>query len=125
MKICERLLLNNVEPKYFICLFEERVHINVSQHLQENTCSRVSFLIIVVASLKFKPIFIQKRFCHWCFPVSYLKFLIATFFEKHCYKKKSIVTRNVYQISIANLITQLFILTLFILSLNLCQQSSC
>ena len=36
----------------------------------------------------------KKRFRHWCFPDSYLKFLIITFFKsivtrkKHCYKKR-------------------------------------
>ena len=31
-----------------------------------------------------------------------------SFFKEHCYKKKRIVIRKVDQISIANLITQLF-----------------
>ena len=41
-------------------------------------------------------------------------FLTTTFLKsekKHCYEKRSIVIRNVDQISIANLITQLFFVT--------------
>ena len=33
---------------FFICLFEQGVLINVSQHLEENTCPRLSFLILFV-----------------------------------------------------------------------------
>ena len=90
-KICERLLLNNVKPKYFICLFEGKVLINVSQHSQENTCARVSFLIIIVAGLECRSIFIRIRFCHWCFPDSYLKFLIATFLKSIVIRKKALL----------------------------------
>ena len=42
-------------------LFEEDVSINVSQHSQENTCARVSFLINIATGLQVKPIFIQKE----------------------------------------------------------------
>ena len=53
----------------------------------------------------------KNRFRHWCFPDSYLKFLRTIFLKrgkKHCYEKRSIAIRNVDQISIANLITQIF-----------------
>ena len=61
--------------------------------------------------MQLKPIFIQKEVRALVLPDSYLKFLATTFIKrekKHCYEKRSIVIRNVDQISIANLITQDF-----------------
>ena len=62
--------------------------------------------------MQLKPISIQKEVLALLFPDSYLKFLTTNFLKrekKHCYEKRSIVIRNVDQISIANLITQLFL----------------
>ena len=95
--------------KFFIRLFEEGVLINVSQHPQENTCARASFLINVVAGSQLKPIFIQKEIPVLVFSWQLSESFNNNFFKKHCYKKKSIIKRNVDQISIANLTMQLFI----------------
>ena len=56
-----------------------------------------------------KPIFIQNRLRHWCFPDSYLKFLTTTFLKSIVIRKKASLQETWDQISIANLITQLFI----------------
>ena len=92
--------------------------LNVSQHSQENTFTGVSFLINKVAACNLSLSLFKKRFPHWCFTDSYLNFLTTTFLKrekKHWDKKKSIVMRkkstvprNVDQISIANIIMQLF-----------------
>ena len=47
-KICERLLLNNVKRNYLSMKTVKQV-LNVSQNSQENTFTRVSFLINIVA----------------------------------------------------------------------------
>ena len=80
--------------------------LNISQHSQENTFTGVSFLINIVAACNLSLCLFKKRFQHWCFPDSYLNFLTTTFLKrekKHCYKKKSIVIRNVDHMPIANL----------------------
>ena len=79
-----------------------------SQHSQENICTRVTFLINIVAGLQFNPIFIRKEVPALVLSWQLCEMFNNSFFKEHCYKK-SIVTRNVDQISIANLITQLFI----------------
>ena len=110
-KICERLLLNNVKWNYSSMKIVKLV-LNVSQHLQENTLTGVSFLINIVVAGNLSLSLFKKRTQHCCFPDSYLKLLTTTFLKrekKHCYEKRSIVIRNVDQISIANLITQLFL----------------
>ena len=109
-KISERLLLNNVKRNYSSMKILKQV-LHVSQHSRENTFTRVSFLINIVVGCNVSLSLFKKRFRDWCFPDSYLKFLTTTFLKrekKHCYEKRSIVIRNVDQISIANLITQLF-----------------
>ena len=95
--------------KFFICLFKEGILINVSQHFQENNCAILSFLINVVASLQLKPIFIQKDVLPLVFSWQLSELSNDNFFKKHCYQKESTVNKNVYQISITNLITQLYI----------------
>ena len=108
-KICRRLLLNNVKRNYSSMKIVKKV-LNVSQHSQENIFTRVSFLINIVVACNLSLSLFKKRFRHWCFPDSYLKFLTTTFLKrekKHCYEKRSIVIRNVDQIPIATLITQL------------------
>ena len=68
----------------------------------------MSFLI---AGRQLKPIFIQKETPALVLSLQLFKFLTTTFFNTFFNTlKKSIVIRNVDQISIANLITQLFIL---------------
>ena len=65
--------------------------LNVSQHSQENTFTGVSFLINIVVACNLSLSLFKKRFRHWCFPDSYLKFLTTTFLKrekKHCYKKR-------------------------------------
>ena len=106
-KIFERLLLNNVKQNHSSMKILKLV-LNVSQYSQENTFTGVSFLINIVVTCNLSLSFFKKRFRHWCFPDSYLRFLITTFLkreEKHCYEKRSIVIRNVDQKPIANLIT--------------------
>ena len=71
--------------------------LNVSQHSQENTLTGVSFLINIVVACNLSLSLFKKRFWHWCFPDSYLKFLTTTFLKRekkallweknHCYKK--------------------------------------
>ena len=108
--ICERLLLNNLKWNYSIFMILKKV-LNVSQHSQENTSTGVSFLTKIVVACNLSLSLFKKRFQHWCFPDSYLKFLTPFLKreKRHCYKKRSIVIRNVNQISIANLITPFFV----------------
>ena len=85
--------------------------LNVSQHSQENTFTGVSFLINIVVAFNLSLSLFKNRFRHWCFADSYLKLFTKIFLKrekKHCYEKRSIVIRNVDQISIANLLTLLF-----------------
>ena len=66
----------------------------------------MSFLI---AGRQLKPIFIQKETPALVLSLQLFKFLTTTFFNTFFKTlKKSIIIRNVDQISIANLITQLF-----------------
>ena len=90
--------------KFFICLFEKGILVNVSQHSEENNCARVSILINVVAGLQLKPIFIQKVVSALVFSWQLSEIFNSNIFKEHCYKKKSIVITNVNQIYIANLI---------------------
>ena len=109
-KICERLLLNNVKRNYSSMKIVKLL-LNISQHSQENTFTGVSFLISTVVVCILCLSLFKKRFPHPCFPDSFLKFLTTTLLKrekKHCYEKRSIAIRNVDLISIANLITQLF-----------------
>ena len=53
--------------------------------------------------------FFQKRFLHWCFPDSYLKFLTTTFLKGIAIRKKKHCCKTRDHISIANLIRQLLI----------------
>ena len=48
---------------------------------QENTSTRVSFLIKLQASGV--ELYFKKRLWHWCFPVSFEKFVKAPFFIEH------------------------------------------
>ena len=111
-KICERLLLNNVKRNYSSLKIVKFV-LNVSQHLQENASTGESFLINISCRMQLKPIFIQKEVPVLVFSWQLSEFFLTTTFlkreKKHCYEKRSIVIRNVDQISIANLITQLFL----------------
>ena len=110
-KICERLPLNNVKRNYSSMKIVKQV-LNVFQHSQEDTFSGVSFLINIVVAFNISLSLFKKRFRRWCFPDSSLKCLTKTFLKrekKNCYEKRSIVIRNVDQISIANLLTQLFL----------------
>ena len=77
--------------------------IGVSQYSQENTCARVSFFI---NSLQLQAIPIKIGAPALVFSWQ-LKFLKAFLIFNQLWKK-SIVTRNVDQIFIRNLITQLF-----------------
>ena len=54
-----------------------------------------------------KPSFIQIEVRALVFSWQLSEIFNNNFFKKHCYKKKSIVIRNVDHVSIANLITQL------------------
>ena len=90
------LLLNNVKRNYPSMKIVKLV-LNVSQHSQENTFTGVSFLINIVVACNLSLSLFKKRFRHWCFPDSYLKFLTTTFLKrekKHCHEKRSIVIRN-------------------------------
>ena len=72
--------------------------LNVSQHSQENTFTGVSFLINIVVACNLSLSLFKKKFRHWCFPDSYLKFWTTTFLKrekkallwekKYCYKKR-------------------------------------
>ena len=84
-------------------------YINFSQHSEESTYTRVSFLVNVAAGLQLKPIFIQKQVPALVFFWQLSEFFNNNFFKKHCYKKESILIRKVDHLSITNLITQLFI----------------
>ena len=72
---------------FFIRLFEG-VFTNVFKHSQENTCTRVSFLINVVASLQLKPIFIWKEVPPLVFPWQLAEIFNNNFFKEYCYKKR-------------------------------------
>ena len=58
----------------------KKVFLEISQNSQENSCARVSFLIVVglrAASL------LRKRLYHRCFPVNFVKFVRTLFFTEH------------------------------------------
>ena len=65
--------------------------VNVSQHSQGNTFTRVTF-IVTAGNLKLISLF-KKRFRHCSLPDSYLKFLTATFLMG-IVTRKSIVIRK-------------------------------
>ena len=60
-------------------------------------------------SMQLKPTFISNKFPAMVFSWQLSERFRNNFFKERCYKKKSNVIRNVDQISIANLITHLFI----------------
>ena len=51
----------------------KKVFLQITQNSQENTCTRVSFLIKLQ----------KKRLWRWCFPVNFAKFLRTSFFKEH------------------------------------------
>ena len=53
----------------------KKVFLEISQKSQENTCSRVSFLI----KLKAYATLLKERLCHRCFPVNFVEFLRIPF----------------------------------------------
>ena len=57
----------------------KKVSLEITQHLQENTCARVSFLIKLQA-LKPATLF-KRRLWHRCFPVNVAKFLRIPFLQ--------------------------------------------
>ena len=77
-KICERLLLNNVKRDYSSVKTAKKL-LNVSQHSQENTCTRVSFLININAALNLRLSLLKKKLLRRCFLDSHPKFLTTTF----------------------------------------------
>ena len=54
----------------------KKVFLEISQNSQENTCTRVSFLIKLQVSALLK-----KRFWHMCFPANFVKFLGTPFLQ--------------------------------------------
>ena len=54
----------------------EKVFLKFSQYSQENTCTRVSFLMGLATLLK-------KRLWHRCFTVNFAKFVRTPFFAEH------------------------------------------
>ena len=72
--------------------------LNVSQHLQENTFTGVSFLINISCGMPLKPIFIQKEVPTLVFSWQLSEIFNNNFFKerkkallcekKHCYKKR-------------------------------------
>ena len=89
-KICKRLLLNNVKLNYSSMKTVKQM-VNVSQHSQGNTFTRVTF-IVTAGNLKLISLF-KKRFRHCSLSDSYLKFLTATFLMG-IVTRKSIVIRK-------------------------------
>ena len=65
------------QPPQVFC--KKRVLRNFA-NLQENTCTRVSFLIKLQAG---PATLLKKRLWHRCFPVNFAKFLRTTFFTEH------------------------------------------
>ena len=58
----------------------KKAFLKISQHLQENTCARVSFNKVAgVMPLTL----LKKRLCHRCFPVKFAKFLRTSFIVEH------------------------------------------
>ena len=51
-------------------VLQEKVFLGISQNSQENSCTRVSFLIKL-----------KKRLLHRCFPVNFVKFLRTSFLQ--------------------------------------------
>ena len=87
-KIFEGLLLNNVRGNYSSMKTLRQI-LNVSKHSQENTFTGVSFLKNVVAAGNLSLSLFKKRFWHWYFSYSYLKFVTTTFFKKIVIRKKA------------------------------------
>ena len=56
----------------------KKIFLEITQNSQENTCSRVSFLIRPWPATLFK-----KRLWHRCFPVNFAKFLRAAFLKEN------------------------------------------
>ena len=73
--------------------FVKKVFLEISQNSQENTCTRVSFLIKLQAwgqSLFFNKVaglrpatLLKKRLWHRCFPVNFVKISKNTFLTEH------------------------------------------
>ena len=57
----------------------KKVFLEISQNSQENTCTRVSFLI----RLQRPATLFKKRRWHRCFPVNFVKFLGTPFYTEH------------------------------------------
>ena len=93
-KICERLLLNNVEPKFssvYWCSYKcfstfTGKHLSQSVPFNKCNCRPVT-----------KPIFIQKEVPALMFSWQLSEIFSNNYFKKHRYKKKSIVIRKVDQ----------------------------
>ena len=81
-----------------------KLRLNVSEHSWAKTFTGVSFLTNIVAACNLNLPLFQTSFRQWYFPD-----FTNNIFKERCYKKKRNVIRNVDQISIANLITHLFI----------------
>ena len=60
----------------------KKVFLEISQNSEESTCTRVSFLIKLLAW----PATLLKRIWHKCFPVNFAKFLRTPFFTELKYK---------------------------------------
>ena len=57
----------------------KKVLLEISQHLQENTCAKVSFLNKVAG---LKPLTsLKERLLHRCYPVNFAKFLRTPFLQ--------------------------------------------
>ena len=61
----------------------KKVFLEISLNSQENTCARVSFLIMLQASGLRPATLLKKRLWHRCFPVNFAKFLRTSFFIEH------------------------------------------
>ena len=92
-KVFERPLLNNVKRNYS-SMKTLRQMLNVSKHSQENTFTRLSFLINIVAVGNLSLSLFKKRFWHWCFSDSYLKFVTTTFFKKIVIRKRALLSET-------------------------------
>ena len=55
-----------------------KLFLEISQNYEENTCTRVSFLIKLQAV---PATLLKKRLCHRCFPVNFAKFLRTRFLK--------------------------------------------
>ena len=80
------------------CSIKQKVFLQISNISQENTCARVSFLMLTLISTLLK-----KRLWYRCFSVNFAKFLRTPFLTEHLWATGSVICSS-YFLAIAKLL---------------------